>query len=139
MFIVYDENDSTLKKSNSNRGFSIYHEVLNTESGDSIDYEFINESIVYNPSNATAVEYKNRLSKKVALRELTVVYNDNTFSANESSTSRMTSNVFVMSDSEVVQWKAENTVVDLTKNDLINILKIINNKRTEIIVGNTQN
>lgn len=139
MFIVYDENDSTLKKSNSNRGFSIYREVWSTESGDSVDYEVIDGNIVYNPSNTTALAYRSRINKKIGLRELTVVYNDNTFSANESSTSRMTSNVSVMSDLEVVQWKAENAIVELTKNDLINILKIINAKRTEIIVGNTQN
>ena len=139
MFIVYDENDFTLKKSNSNRDFSIYHEVSNTESGDSVDYEFINDSIVYNPNNTTALAYRSRLDKKRALRELTVLYNGNTFSANENSTSRMTSNVSIMSDSEIIQWKAENTVVDLTKSDLINILKTINNRRTEIIIGSIQN
>lgn len=139
MFIVYDESDSTLKKSNSNRGFSMYREVESTESGDGVDYEVINGSIVYNPNNIAALAYRSRLDKKIALRELTVLYNGNTFSANESSTSRMISNVSVMSDSEVIQWKAENTVVDLTKSDLINILKIINNRRTEIIIGSIQN
>ena len=134
MYIVYDKNDFTLKCSNSIRDFDMFYEIRDGESGNSIDYEIKNGSINYNQNNDLSILYNKKINKIRGLRELSVEYNGDLFTADDFSVSRMVSNISVMENEETVDWKSsEGKIVILRKEDLVNIIKKINLIRTEII------
>lgn len=140
MYIVYDNSTGSVQKSNSIRDFNIYYNIKDGESGNSVDYEFSNGDIRYNPDNPVAIKYNTAIDKKINLRGLIVEYNGHSYKGDDVSASRMLSNLVTMSDEEAIQWKtASSEVITLSKSDLSSILKIINNQKTEIITSNLEN
>ena len=134
MFIVYDKSIGKLVFSNTSRGFDIVYEVQEGESKNSVDYMLDNENIVYSPDNTIALEYYKRVNSKKTLRELTISYNCITYKANDESTSRMLSNIAVMNDTDTIDWKTlDGSIIAVTKNDLVNIVKAANAERTMLI------
>lgn len=134
MFIVYDSSIGELVFSNVNREFDIIYEIKDGESKNSIDYLLDNGAIVYSPNNSAALNYYKKIDSKKALRELTIEYNNIIYKADDESTSRMISNISVMNDMDVVEWKTlDGSIVPVTKNDLISIVKLANIERTKLI------
>lgn len=134
MYIVYDGNE--LITSNTNRDFDVYYKIKDDESTLSIEYELINGCIVYTPNNTKAVLYKEGVSKKNTLKTLTVKYNSCIYKADDISVSRLLSNYLVMTESETVAWKTyDGTITTLTKQDITELLRYINNIKTDIITN----
>lgn len=135
MFIVYDKSIDSLVFSNSDRGFEIVYRISDGESNNSIDYVLENNTIRYIPQNENALNYYKRMHNKDALRHLVVNYKGVDYKANDESTSRMLSNIAVMSDDELIPWKSYNgSITPLTKEELTDIVRLANAERTRLVV-----
>lgn len=110
-----------------------YLEITNGDYNTSNYYINTAGKIIYDTNNPVAQRITFKQQRTTKVNNIEVAYNNNIFQGDEISQARMSRAILVMTDTETIPWVTkDNKVVNLTKVDLLTILKEAGTIQTSI-------